>query len=449
MKGKVILIATGILSLFACNNEDNVEPINFKNPAFSIVGRWYTEKTDNPDLDMYAEYTFTADGAVYVDEYRRRNGYKRNEGRGTYSVDGKKIVTNMETNKGLPIQNVSEIQDLNSLKFITKNKEYGDMQYLRIVGIVTPHVGDTLNLDVQQAINSYSSQAVTIVSCTIADDAIASMDEEGVLTAKLIGVTYLKVETSIGYAVIKISVTDNQNLWNDFSKGLGKSFEEVEKLFGKHYAFKNDSLIRYFYDNIYVDSVDIYRHDNITDSIVVAFRETVDKECVNNYLKEKLFFVKDTLSYHWYTDNNNYLFSSFSAKFFETEKKLRFTRLEPNWDDRANDYNLTFDELEKKYGLHFAYKDSKMVTFEIKNDFVGRITYFLNPKVQYYIIYINSNIKDSLIYDYLKKKYIYSFWNGNWFFLQNIQIKGKEMLLQVSPEKNNSRVIYYKFIENE
>lgn len=447
MKVKQILVASGILLLFACNNEDSVDSINFEDSAYGVVGRWYTEKTDNPELDMFAEYTFTTDGAVYVDEYRRRNGYKRDEGRGTYSVDGNRIVSNIASDKSLPIQSGSELLKLNSLTFTTRSKDYGDMQFLRLVGIVTPHVGDTMCLNVQQAVDTYTSQNVKVVSYSMTDDAIASIDDDGVLIPKLIGVTYLKIETSIGNAALKISVSDNQNLWNDFSQGLGKSFDEVEKIFGNHYAFKSDSM-RYFYDNPYVDSVDIFRNENIVDSICVTFKNNAIKDDITNYLDERQSFVKDTLSYSWYTDNTNYLLSTYSAKYYKNENKLVYTRFDPNWDDRVGDYGLTIDEVIEKYGAYKSKdKTNTQVTFKVKNDFVGEITYFWQPQMPNYHITVNSNIPSRMIEDYLNNRFINSYMNGMWQYRKNVHFNDKELFVRVS--KNGLHALSYYIEENK
>ncbi len=449
---RLVIFMAGIFSLLACNNEDSVESINFEDSTYSVVGRWYAERTDNPELDMFAEYTFTADGAVYVDEYRRRNGYKRDEGRGTYSIDGNRIVSNIASNMGLPIKNGSELLNLNSLTFTTRSKDYGDMQFLRIVGIVTPNVGDTLHLDVQQAVDSYTSQSVKVISCMMTDDAIASFDDDGVLIPQLIGVTYLKIETSIGNAALKISVSDNKNLWNDFSRGLGKSFDEVEKIFGKHYAFKSDSM-RYFYDNPYVDSVDIYSSNNIVDSIVATLRNGIKKNDIIDYLDKKLIFIKDTLSYRWYTDDDNYLFSSYSVKFFEDNKKIAYIREDPQWDDRRDDYGLTADELLMKYG-NYSGRDwiNNTLSFNgIKNEFVGKITYHLNPTVYKYNIVVKMDISMEMINEYISRNFLY--WNLLHPHVKNIQINGKEMILEISIKGNlsesYSRSMDYTFIENK
>lgn len=456
MSAKQILIATGIFLLFACNNEDSVESINYEDSAFGVVGRWYTEKTDNTELDMFGEYTFTADGAVYVDEYRRRNGYKRDEGRGTYRIDGNRIVSNMVSNKGLPIQSGSELLNLNSLTFTTRNKDYGDMHFLRIVGIVTPHIGDTLRLDVQQAVDSYTSQNVKVISYSMTDDAIASIDEEGVLIPKFIGITYLKIETTIGKAALKISVSGGQNLWYDFSQGLGRNFNDIEKLFGKFHVFNIDrsDSIRYFYDdNRYVDSIDIYRRNNITDSIIVVYSKYVTKNQMISFMEQNLFAV-DSLN-GWYSNNDNIFLATFSARIHPDNHKLVFTRFDIEWDDRRSDYGLTYDELKRKYGLANNYQYG-IATYRgiVKDDFISQISYDVSKKyvTSYTAVlrtdnFIGTQRLTKMIDDYIEKRYIkYTYLQSKGYTHgKNILVAGKEMILLVKRDKLK---IEYQYIDN-
>lgn len=447
MKGKLILIVVGIFSLFACDKEDGVESLNFEGSTFSLVGRWYTEKdAGKKESDMFAEYTFTTDGAVYIDEYWAINGYKRNEGHGTYTITDNKIISNLESKMVLSNLNGLELDSIKSLEFTTKTDErYGKMRFLRVIGMVQLRVGetDTISSNIQQAIAAYTSHPMGPISYEMSDEAVASIDETGILTAKLIGVTYLKVKTSIGTAVLKISVSDDTNLWNDFSKVLGKNFDEVRHLLGKHYAFSGDS-IRYFYDNAYVDSVDIYRHEGIADSIIVTFHKDADPVAIKNYLREKLIVV-DSLS-GWYTNRKNYLLATFSARYHAENGKLEYTSFDPNWDDHIEDYGLTFDELKTKYG-NYKSKDKidTQVTYIIKNDFVDQITYFLNPNVYMYHIKVNFRIPVSMIENYLNVKFRY--WDTSRPHVRNIQVDGTEMLLRVSV--SNSYSLYYYFDENK
>ena len=331
------------------------------------------------------------------------------------------------------------------------------MTFQRIVGMIPLKVGDTISVDARLSIETYTLDPIEVSSYTITDDAIAFIDEKGLLTAKMIGVTYLLAETSLGTAVMKVSVSDNKNLWTDFSQFLGKNFDEVERMLGKHYAFKSDSM-RYFFDNPYVENVDIYRHNNIADSIVLTFKDNLPDDVVRNFLMRTLVPV-DTLK-GWYTNNTNYLLTTYSATFHSEEKKLVYSSFEPDWDDRIDDFGLTLEELEKKYGRTSTNYETHtplgtQVGFKkkiIKNDFVEKIYYYLNPHVHMYSILVKNIISIQAIDDYLNKRFIYSYWGGNeqspkWQYIKNVQVGGREIIVRVT--KDGSHTLDYRFEENK
>ena len=457
MKAKRILIVTGILALFACNNEDGVESLNYEDSAYGVVGRWYAESNvDDPILNKYAEYVFTADGVIYADEYRKINGFKRDSIQGKYSVKDNNITAEFSINKGG--QSISSLKVTNGLTFAASFHRFSEdytLTFNRVVGEIILTVDSSVNVetDAKYNIEAYTAQSVEIKGYEMADEAIASVDQSGLVIGKLMGVTFLKVITSAGTAVLKVSVSDNNSLWNDFSQVLGRNFDEVERLFGKHYAFRNDTLFRYYYDNYYIDSVDIYRHENIADSIVVTLNIAIPDSTIMSHLKNinKLAYIKDTLSYHWYTDNDNYLFSSYSARYYENSNKIIYLRQDPHWDDRIDDYGLTAEELLLKYGSYCGKGNNTLSFYGIKNEFVGEITYYLNPKVYKYRIVVNMNITKDMIIEYVNRKFLY--WNLEHPYAKNIQINGKEMILEISFNGNSSedysRSLDYIFIENE
>ena len=453
MMKRILFILSTVFTLLACNNDESVNSLNFEDSAFSVVGRWYAENnTDNPILNMFGEYVFTADGVIYIDEYRRINGYRRNELQGVYSINGNNITTGFDFNEGG--QSTSSFKVTENLSFSASFHRFSEdytLTFQRVVGEIALMVGDTLYVSSEalQDIEAYTSKSVEIKSYSMNDPAIASVNEDGFLLAKLIGVTYLKVETSIGIAVLKVSVADKENLWNDFSKVLGRDFDEVLELLGKHYVFKSNDSIRYYYDNPYVDSVGIYRHDNVADSIVVSFRGNETDKSILDYLESKLVFVKDTLSCHWYTDNSNYLFSTLSAKYYKDAHKIIYTRFDPEWDDRIEDYGLSFDELVSRHG-NYSDKEkwrSEWIKFNnIKNDFIAEITYHLNPMVYKYSIIVNMDIPMTMIDDYINRKFLY--WDVLHPHTKNIQINGKEMFIFVSVDEKNYRSLNYSIVEN-
>ena len=451
MKTKLILITASILSLLACNNEDSVESLNYEDSAYGVVGRWYSESNvDDPLFNMYAEYVFTADGVIYADEYRKINGFRRDSIQGKYSVKNGNITTEFGINQGG--QSTSSLEVTDGLTFSASFHRFSEdytLTFHRVVGEILLTVDSTVNVKdrIQENIEAYTAQAVEIKGYEMSDEAIASIDENGLLKAKLIGVTFLKVETSAGMAMLKVSISDKNNLWNDFSQALGKNFDEVECLFGKHYAFRNDTMFRYHYDSHYINSVDIYRFESLADSIVITFQPAIDSAIILNYLKHNYVSV-DTLK-RWYTNDSNFLLATFSAKYLPIEHKIIFTCFDPKWDDRIQDFGLTFNDLKDKYGDYRTQVNGQQVTYyNLKNDFVDLITYFIDSKigVNEYQIIVNENIPIPMIEDYMKRKFLFKSYSRP--FVKNVRINGEEMFIWVSiGDKKNS--LRYHFEENK
>lgn len=454
MKAKQTLIVMGILLLFACNNEDSVESLNYEDSAFSVMGRWYTEiyDKDNSDRNMFGEYIFTIGGAVYVDEYWKINGYRRHKINGTYSVNGNTISANLNYKR----TSVLECSDRLSFRAAILGEE--KKTYLRIVDDLALSVGDTTHIDAKEYFEAYSVMTDDYFSYTVTDQAIASVDETGLLTAKLIGTTFVQISTTAGTAVLKIYVDDKKSLWNDFSNALGKNLDEVKQLLGERYAFKNYSTIRYYYDNAYVDSVDICEHNNIADSLVVTFRKDVPDSLIMNYFVAKGdTIVKDSISnntlvYRWFTNNKNFLLSTYSARYYPQEKKVIYSYIEPNWDDRSSDYGLSYEDLIKKYGYSTTAKWS-IVGYFIKNDFIKQIYYSLSPNVvsgsvTSYSMYLNSDVTKEMVENYLYRKYNYceninyEAYIQSWEHGLNLQIHGEEFILFVKYERREHKLLY-------
>lgn len=436
MKYKYICYIILSFLLISCDdiNDSYVDPYNYAN---SIVGNWYMENTA-----LYSEYTYTTDGNIYINEYRRKNGYKREYKRGTFHHNDNIIVSNIETDNGLPVQSSVEIINRSNLTITTRNSDYGDEELKRIVGIINIQVNDSISFDIHQFLQLYVKEVPQITSYTIADTSVATIDEGGIIEAKMIGVTYLLVETTVGPAVVKISVTDYNNLWNDFSQELGKNLNEVEASLGKYYAYKNDTAMQYFYDNYYIDSLEIYQHNSVADSIVLTLKSGTDKEDILNYLNNKLYCVKDTLSHAWFCDNPNYLFSKYSAKYYPCENKLHLTSNNHNWGERSDDFYITYEELKKKYGYGRRSPGGTTVSYNVKNDFISSIVYSLKSgMVCEYDIYVNIDVSTEMINEYLNKNFIYL--NSICPWAKNIQINGVEHIMEVSFNKAGHRLHYF------
>ena len=427
-----------LLFLVSCNDDD----VTIHLPevsATSIVGNWYVE--DNA-LGGYSEYTYTMGGYIYIDSYSRVYGYKRVQEIGTYSHSGNSLVHKIESEGGMPVVDSYEFRGMTAFSFMTSSADYGNTEYNRIVGVVEMQIDGTVSLDVQQYLSAFTSDSVNVGGMRMSNRAIADIDDSGVIRGKQIGITYLKVETSIGTAVFKISVTDNANLWIDVSRALGMNLADVTDYFGCYYAFINDSSALYFYDDYYVDYIEIHADRGVADSIIVSFNKEVDPVHVKGYLDNRLCIANDNMSYCRYTDNENFLFSTYSVMYEYNENVLTYKSLDVEWDDRIDDYGLTREDIKKKYGT-YRVNNGGDLSFYVYNDFISHIMYsFTKDKVSSYSVQINMDVGTHMVEEYLKKRY--KRMNSVAEYVRNIQVNGKEMLLQVTTSADK-RSLYFWF----
>lgn len=441
MKSYRIFIYVLLLLQVSCNDEYTTIHIPVEDAA-NIVGNWYVE--DN-SLEKFSEYTYTNGGNIYIDSYSRMYGYKRVQEIGTYSHSGKSLVHKIESAGGMPVEHSYELHEITALSFRTSSVDYGNTDYCRIIGVVDILVDEMIELDVLQYIKAYTPDSVEVCGMAISNSAVADIDDSGAIRAKRKGIAYLKVETSIGTAVLKISVTDNANLWIDVSKALGMRMVDVEVFFGSYYAFVNDSSALYFYDDYYVDYIEIHANRDVADSIIVSLNKEVGPAEVKDYLDNRFCLVKDSMSCRWYTDNDNFLFSTYSVRYEYDKSILTYTHLDVEWDDRIDDYGLTFDDLVKKYGVYRA--NDGNLHFDVDNDFISRIMYsFTNEKVSSYSVDINMDVETRMVNEYLQKSY--KRMNSVAEYVRNIQINGKEMLLQVTTSTDKHSLFFWFYDNN-
>lgn len=404
-----------------------------------LVGNWFTEDEISK---MYAEYTYTADNSVFINEYQQILGYKRIQRNGSYRYAGSALTLNTKSYVSQYATDAFEVEEITELTYRTKSIDYGIADYYRIVGLEDIAAGTTKRIDVLKYIEAFVRETPEILNYQIADNSVANIDESGALTAKQKGVTYLSVTTTQGTAVIKVSVNDPDNLWKDCSVGIGESMRNIEEKLGKYYAYKSSDSIQYLYDDYYINNVKAFSHGDrsIVDSIVVTFNDNVDSNESLEFLRNKLIIVKDGQDdVSWFTDNTNYLLSKYSARYHKKNKTLIYTFCNPEWEDKMEDYGLTIEELTQKYGYHSPYKDLYFIN--IGEEFATEVYYFLNNgKVYQYGVFVNFDVTTEMINDYISRKFQM---DNVGVYKMNRIINGQEMLVRVSFDKNDHRIYYY------
>ena len=444
---KLINLLFVALFLISCNDSETSISVSYSGKTMSdaIVGRWYSE---DYSLDSYQEDTYTNSGMKYSAIYRQMYGYQPYQTHGEYSISGDQMTDKMTLDgTSASILSVCKVDSMNVYSFVTSSPEFGTSHFNRIIGTADMQLGEECNLNVTQYLAQYSKVIPDVYSYSVTDESILDVDESGNIISKLLGDTYIKVYTSQGIAVVKACVTDSTKLWNDYAKGLGKKLSDIESVFGRHYAYKNDSTILYCPQNYYVDSVKFFKNTlDVIDSVSVSFSKDADESLIVRNINSTMILV-DSLNLNnlWYTDNSNYLMSTTSAKYERFSKRLMLNFIEPVWDDKIEDFGLTYDKLKEKYGFAMTYTGSSAFYGNIiKNEFISQIQYMFDNKsgeVNSYVIFFGNKITKSMLDNYVDKNYkeLYS----TIPYARNIIHEGKECYVRVSPNYYERRIYYY------
>lgn len=451
MKRYILLL----IPLLFCSCNDSMNDSGYssdKNTPDAIVGKWYSEDVA---AASYQEDTYTNTGIKYSTTYRQMYGYQPYRTHGKYTLTGNQMTENMTFDgTSTSVLSVWTVDSVSLYSYVTHNVDYGKSHYNRIIGSVIINKGKEYNLEAAQYFARYSKVIPDITSYSVVDESILDVDNTGTITPKLSGDTYIKVHSSQGMAVIKASVIDSTSLWNDYSHGLGLKLPEVERIYGKYYAYKNDSTILYCPQHYYVDSVKfVCNESGVIDSIAVVFSKYATDDIIAGNLNSTMVLVNslvsDTLCF---TDNANYLMSKTTARYKRNSRRLALNYLEPEWEDKIEDFGLTYDELKKKYGCAKNYTGrSADYGNIIKNEFISQIQYEFDKesnydKVNCYIIFFGNRITKDMLEYYMQRNYF--FFNSTIPYAKNVVRGGKECLIRANPSFSERRIRYYFDIFN-
>lgn len=212
----LLLALLGLAGFSSCSDDDDTDF-----PLESIVGEWFTDSSSGGQVS-HALMTFTADGKfsdweVHVGATDNTNSLDE----GTYTYDGTlRIVT---TSKYDPRHYYQEfrVNSVNNYTLeLTDEHHYYSASLHRIVDTYTIGVGKSK----PWAFSSYDFTALNYHSC---DEKIATVDESGIIHAVKRGTTFIRAISSTDEAVIRVVVSDPDNVMDDYTKYLGKPLDQL------------------------------------------------------------------------------------------------------------------------------------------------------------------------------------------------------------------------------
>ena len=254
-KYSLLLLASVCFS--SCQNE------NDDLPMCDVTGEWLSAYNDEEQVSI-STIEFTSEGV-----YKRWNAFVSKEENsnlkyeGSYTNNGKLdiIYTINDINTYYPRQfhEVWRIIEIDKYMLHVYNETKGVEQTFR-------KVSEVFNMTVggKKVINISNVNAVEFVSC---DDNVATVNNQGEIYAAKRGSTYIRVLSSEGEFAIKVEVSDNKNIMDDYTRYIGEPIDEVINGMGgiyNEYSYKDgstdivynliDNVVKRVYFNYFVEN---------------------------------------------------------------------------------------------------------------------------------------------------------------------------------------------------
>lgn len=226
-----------VMMFSSCHDEpDPSVPENPSEETVTILGEWiddigvancFTATVLHSDGTCSTEF-----GVSWPDQFS--SAYYKFDQEFSYNKDSYSIFGYSP----LAQENVTQefkINHLDQLTLIASDASTGESSPLS-------RVIDTYNLKVGES-RLFESRDYNLdpYEYTSFDEGIASVDKNGRISANRRGVSFIKAHTTLGNAVIRVVVTDEGKIIDDYTKWIFKSVNEVEQAYGKNRSLLDDN----------------------------------------------------------------------------------------------------------------------------------------------------------------------------------------------------------------
>lgn len=315
----IILAIFAEMSLASCSgsNSDDIEPVPTPAPTptptpnpeptqtYSIIGEWLEDLGGDGRVN-FGVYRYKEDGTTdnyEVSAEKDADNCYIFDYKGKYTLEGKNFIQ-WQTHPALGnIMYETELKSLTKYDLTFYYDEFKIMAYQhRII--------DTYNMQIDESKSiSISDNDFVPQSYYSNHERVATVNNKGVITANEAGTAYIIVSSSIGKAVIRVVVTDKDNLFCDFSKYLGGNIDEIVKRYGNEYSDvkttedsnPNSTPATSKHYNLYDDfilHVNFFYDEKSREVKVVSptLRPGIDLNEVKEYLSKKFEFLAEKKS---------------------------------------------------------------------------------------------------------------------------------------------------------
>ena len=425
MKTKLLLLLS-VLFYVGCSDDDVIDKVPLSK---QIVGSWYAEYLSSSGKLVYEESVFSEGGIYNVILRLPDRGYATEYAKGQYSFDDNANTVHYNFSLNEQNQVVDGNIEINDFE-MTGISYIGAHTYWRIIGTQNMTLKEAIDLNVSNWLSVYLSEIPSVLTYDIVDESIADIDNKGKIIPKLSGTTYIKIHTTSGIVVVKLNISDKDNLWNDYSFVFGESLDETQSLLGPFYQGKianND--ISYLLDNYYADYVSIKAVNNHVIEYTIKVKESVDQNVILDYLNRKytIFQSNNYLSQFANLDNDKY--SSIQIDYYNNY--ISYYNFYEGWDDYSYVFDLSTEELTDLFG-DSDFDDDSSIMYFVNTYSVHSITFYFQRETELvyeYEIGLNFDISKDYILDYLNRNYHKT---KDDQFEKQIQMNGNDYTLSVT-----------------
>ena len=162
---------------------------------------------------------------------------------GQYTVSGNVMTVNyVSPLTGLSTQEKYEVRSLDDYKLVryyAANSSTAESH--KVVDTFDMKVGDERTISLADA----NIQPTAFTSLT---PGVATVDGSGKVTAKKRGLTFVTVQSPSGDVVVRVDVSDPDNVIDDIFAFMGEDISRVENVYGTNYVEAGSPLVERFYN---------------------------------------------------------------------------------------------------------------------------------------------------------------------------------------------------------
>lgn len=375
------------ISLTSCHSDSTSDPTPAPtptptpkpDPTPSIVGEWLENNSTEGVISLFTskyedDGTYSQWLGYIMMQYNFNINYI-----GTYTLSDNALT--LKYYDSAISENTTENFDVRSLDKYTLIRYWPEGS----ATIISHRIIDTYYLTVgdEKEIIINDNEFVPI-SYNSTDQRVATV-KKGIITAKKRGTSFVSVSSSIGSAVIRVVVSDPENVFDDYLEYLDSTIEEVTNEFGTVYfdsiTYKGDKVRQFNQLDEVVKSVAFYYDsEKIVGTIIADIRHDVNENVITKALEKKYELAdKRDGTYYYRTEKDgqevtivwsptDYYHVSYQFKYRKSSKGA--------YEDYDNLILLTAEEAAKQLNCEITDEDWETECFVkiLGNDLFNSVT---------------------------------------------------------------------------